>query len=200
MTYRRNPAENLRPTRRAFLNAWLAAPMVLSLAGRAGAQDTRLEPTPSCGDEETRPQTEGPFYSSGTPAKRDFRADGSGTPVNLFGFVLDRDCRPQPSVHLDLWHADADGAYDNSGFRFRGHQVTDEQGRFVFETILPGEYPGRTRHYHVKLATGRGVILTTQLYFPDEPGNARDFIFDPRLLMTLSRASDGTLARFDFVV
>jgi protocatechuate 3,4-dioxygenase beta subunit len=194
-------ARPARLTRRAVLNAWLAAPVLLSLPLPARSQGSRLDPTPACGDTDmTPPQTEGPFYTSGTPSKRDFRVDGAGQPINLFGFVVDRDCRPQRNVLIDLWHADDAGAYDNSGFRFRGHQVTDAEGRFIFETILPGEYPGRTRHYHVKLAANRQVLLTTQLYFPDDPGNSRDFIFDPRLVMAVSNASDGTMARFDFVV
>jgi protocatechuate 3,4-dioxygenase beta subunit len=52
---------------------------------------------------------------------------------------------------VDLWHADSKGDYDNKGFRLRGHVFTDDQGRFVFRAIMPGLYPGRTRHYHVKI-------------------------------------------------
>ncbi len=43
-------------------------------------------------------------------------------------------------------------------------------------------------------------MLTTQLYFPDDPQNARDGIFDPRLLLAVSRVTDGRFGRFDFVV
>jgi protocatechuate 3,4-dioxygenase beta subunit len=50
-----------------------------------------------------------------------------------------------------LWHADERGEYDNGGFRYRGHLFTDAQGRYHFRTILPALYPGRTRHYHVKV-------------------------------------------------
>ena len=65
---------------------------------------------------------------------------------------------------------------------------------------MPALYPGRTRHYHVKvLSTGR-QLLTTQLYFPDEPMNARDDFFSPALLMRLANAGETTSARFDFVL
>jgi protocatechuate 3,4-dioxygenase beta subunit len=188
-------------SRRAFLNAWLAAPVTLALPGGALAQGT-LPVTPACGpeDSETPSQTEGPFYTPQTPEKRDFRADGAGQPVTLFGFVLDPGCNPRAGVTVDVWNADGEGRYDNQGYRFRGYQRTDVNGRFIFETIAPSLYPGRTRHYHVKVGNGSGVILTTQLYFPGEPANERDGIFDPRLLMEMTEASDGLLARFDFVV
>ena len=43
-------------------------------------------------------------------------------------------------------------------------------------------------------------MLTTQLYFPGEPLNRRDGLFDQRLLMRISEAADGKFGRFDFVV
>jgi protocatechuate 3,4-dioxygenase beta subunit len=187
-------------TRRHFLNAWLAGPMVLAGIGTGQAQP--LDATPACdsGDAPTPPQTAGPFYTPGTPRKQNFRGDGNGRPVTLFGFVVDRNCRPQAGVTVDFWHADDAGTYDNRGYRFRGHQVSDADGRYMFETILPGEYPGRTRHYHALVASSGGTRLVTQLYFPGDPGNARDFLFDSRLLVELTNAADGALARFDFVI
>jgi hypothetical protein len=65
-----------------------------------------------------------------------------------------------------------------------------DDGRFELTTIVPGVYPGRTRHIHVKVQAPDGPILTTQLYFPDEPGNASDGIFDERLLMDMSEEDD----------
>src|SRR5690606_31166659 len=103
-------------------------------------------------------------------------------------------------ARVESWHVDGAGSYDNRGFRLRGYQNTDEQGRYGFETIVPGLYPGRTRHFHVKVQRPGGSILTTQLYFPGEPGNERDFIFDPRLLMDVREAADGRVGRFDFIL
>src|SRR5580704_14481027 len=51
---------------------------------------------------------------------------------------------------------------------------TDGEGRYRFRTILPALYPGRTRHYHVKVQAPERPVLTTQLYLPDEPTNRRD--------------------------
>jgi protocatechuate 3,4-dioxygenase beta subunit len=43
-------------------------------------------------------------------------------------------------------------------------------------------------------------ILTTQLYFPDEPGNRSDGIFRPDLVMAVSDEPPGRTGRFDFVL
>jgi protocatechuate 3,4-dioxygenase beta subunit len=104
---------------------------------------------------------------------------------------------------LDFWHADDSGEYDNDGFRCRGHQYADSEGRYRLETIVPGLYPGRTRHIHVKVQAPHGPVLTTQLYFPSEPRNADDYLFRSDLLMAIRSAPHAPLtrdAKFNFVV
>ena len=158
-----------------------------------------LAATPECKDNDppTLPEIEGPFYRPRTPERFDLSEAGAkGRPVELAGYVLTRGCRPVERALVDLWHADDAGEYDNRGFRYRGHVFTDAQGRYRFRTILPGLYPGRTRHYHVKVQAPGQRLLTTQLYFPGEPSNARDGFFHRELLM---RVAD-TAARFDFVI
>jgi len=111
-----------------------------------------------------------------------------------------RSCRPVERALVDLWHADERGEYDNAGFRYRGHLFTDSEGRYRFHTILPAVYPGRTRHYHIKVQAPQRPVLTTQLYFPDEPANLRDSLFRRELVMQIADASNGLAAHFDFVV
>jgi hypothetical protein len=125
---------------------------------------------------------------SNRPAGRAFRAGADAALPPAFG------------RGVDLWHADDKGDYDNRGFRFRGHQYTDANGLYRFRTVKPARYTGRTRHYHVKVQAAGSRVLTTQLYFPDEPGNRRDRLFRSELLMKVARASDGEAARFDFVL
>jgi protocatechuate 3,4-dioxygenase beta subunit len=103
-------------------------------------------------------------------------------------------------VLVELWHADQEGVYDNDGYRLRGHQFTGPDGSYRFETILPGLYPGRTRHFHVKYQAPDQPVLTTQLYFPGEPDNRRDRIFSPELLLVLAEGDAATVARFDAVL
>ena len=124
----------------------------------------------------------------------------AGTRLVITGQVLSTTCQPVGQALLDFWQADNAGAYDNAGFRLRGHQFTDANGRFTLETIVPGLYPGRTRHIHVKVQPPGRSILTTQLYFPGEARNASDGIFSPALLMAVSTPPTGKEARFDFVV
>lgn len=175
----------------------------LGLPDRSLAQPAELPATPACeGHAVATPrQTEGPFFTPSSPQRADLRSDGSGTLLVLSGFVLTRQCRPIPGALLDFWHADTSGQYDNRGFRFRGHLFGDQLGRYQFITRAPGLYTGRTRHLHVKVRAGtQSPVLTTQLYFPDEPGNRRDSLFDAKLLISLRRAEGGQLGRFDFVL
>jgi protocatechuate 3,4-dioxygenase beta subunit len=175
--------------------AGLAAPY---LSPPAAAQNS-LQPTPACddGDEPAPPQTEGSFFTPNSPLRASLRESArAGTPIVLTGFVLTRSCRPLANALVDLWHADDAGAYDNEGYRLRGHQFTDAAGRYAFGTIVPGLYPGRTRHFHIKYQAAGQPVLTTQLYFPGEPDNERDGIFHPALVMQVS----GGTARFDAVL
>jgi protocatechuate 3,4-dioxygenase beta subunit len=121
----------------------------------------------------------------------------AGAPITLAGLVLSRSCRPVANVLVELWHADDSGAYDNEGYRLRGHQFTGVDGSYRFETIIPGLYPGRTRHFHLKFQARSQRVLTTQLYFPEEPANRRDGLFRPELVMQIK---SGNIARFDAVL
>lgn len=192
--------EAKRRQRRDLLGASLVVPVLIAAGVPLRA---RAAPTPECGDDgkPTPRQMEGPFYTPSTPRRTSLLEPGlRGTRLQLTGRVLSTDCTPLPGALLDFWQCDASGAYDNAGFVLRGHQYADADGRFALETIVPGNYPGRVRHIHVKVQARNGPLLTTQLYFPDEPGNARDFLFRPDLLMRLADAANGKAGSFDFVL
>lgn len=162
-----------------------------ALALPAGAAS--LTPTPR--------QTEGPYYKSGSPARTSLlEPDMPGTRITVTGRVLTTAGTPVKQAWLDFWQSDANGRYDNNGFRLRGHQYTDDDGRYRLETVLPGSYPGRTPHIHVKLAAPNRPTLTTQLYFPGETKNERDWIFDSTLLVRWRDGERGRQAEFDFVL
>jgi protocatechuate 3,4-dioxygenase beta subunit len=208
----------IEPARRRFLKLLLAAPVVWAAGARLRWLDDivhaaspaavppastarRVSPTPECDDDPTPSETEGPFYTPETPKRTSLLEPGmTGTRIELSGRVLGRDCRPVAGAVVDFWHADDDGEYDNEGFRLRGHQLTDAEGRWRLQTIVPGLYPGRTRHYHVKVRPPGGRTLTTQLYFPGEARNGRDGLFRPDLLLAVSDGSRVKLGRFDFVL
>ncbi len=145
--------------------------------------------------------TEGPFYKANTPERVSLLEPGmAGTKITVTGYVLARDCKPIARASLDFWQADDKGDYDNAGYRLRGHLFSDASGRYSLETILPGLYPGRTRHIHVKVQAPNQSALTTQLFFPNEARNQSDSIFDRALLVNLQDTPTGKIATFNFVL
>ena len=190
------------PSRRAVLGA--GALVAGSLFGiDSGAAEGPLPPTPAChdGDEVTLAQTEGPYFKPSSPERIELFEEGmAGQPIELIGLVLTRDCKPVSGALLDFWQADAKGQYDNSGFRLRGHQFTYAEGRYRLRSVVPGVYPGRTRHIHVKVQPRGGQVLTTQLYFPGESQNRSDGLFRKALLVRTSKNAGWIAGRFDFVV
>jgi len=189
------------PSRRQLLKTTLTLGGVCFAAPLVRAQG--VAPTPECRDRDdpTEPQIEGPFFKPRSPERFDLVAAATrGRIFQLEGTVLTRSCKPVANVLLDLWHADENGDYDNTGFRYRGHLRSDSQGNYRFRTIMPGPYPGRTRHYHFKVQAPQRPILTTQLYFPNEPRNESDDFYSPELLMRIANNATGPVARFDFIL
>lgn len=164
-----------------------------------------LAQTPACDDEPTPRQIEGPYFTPQSPRRSNLTDGLSGEALLLEGRVLSTACMPVANAIVDLWSCDANGEYDNAGFRLRGHQVTDAQGRFRFVTLKPGSYGNssfrRTPHLHVKVQAPLTPLLTTQLYFPDEPLNHRDSFFNKALVVNLKQGTRQTqTATFDFVL
>lgn len=149
----------------------------------------------------TPPVTEGPFYKAGSPQRTSLLDPGmAGTKLTITGQVFTRGCRPVAGAWLDFWQADAQGRYDNAGYRLRGHQATDRAGRYTLLTVMPGQYPGRTPHIHVKVQAPNGPVLTTQLYFPGARGNEGDMLFRRELLLEIRDEAAGKVGTFNFVL
>jgi protocatechuate 3,4-dioxygenase beta subunit len=160
----------------------------------------------------TPSQSLGPFYPRNAgerPRQTDddlLAFDGArllsrGEPLYLTGRALDRRGAPVAQAEVEIWPCDANAVYHHPAggaeaerdphFQGYGRALTDADGRFHFRTIKPVAYPGRTPHIHLRLAPRGGGALATQLYLPDEPGNARDFLFrqlsrDEQAALTLS--------------
>jgi protocatechuate 3,4-dioxygenase beta subunit len=150
-------------------------------------------PAPTCSGL-TQSQTEGPYYKPDTPHRNSLLEEGMhGTRLVLVGYVLDQNCQPLPNTRLDFWQADANGEYDSAGYRLRGHQFADVQGRYYLETILPGLYSSRPiEHIHVKVRPEGGQEITSQLYFPQQPIEG--------LTVNLEDRGDYNVGYFNFVV
>lgn len=201
MRDRPNNAATLRRRHALFaLSALGAAPLA---RGQAAAGRS----TPS--------QTLGPFYprhAGERPSQTDadlLAFDGDrplsrGVPLYLTGRVLDRRGKPIAQAEVEVWQCDANAVYHHPAggaeserdphFQGYGRAMTEADGRFHFRTIRPVAYPGRTPHIHVRVAPPGGGALATQMYLPDEPGNARDFLFrqlsrDEQAALTLALRS-----------
>jgi catechol 1,2-dioxygenase len=142
----------------------------------------------------------GPMYNYGAPFQAKLIGDNEpGERLMLSGTVLSSDCRtPLPRTLIEIWQADHTGQYDKKKpgdfseppppFHLRGMLLTDANGRYEIETIIPGSYPippgmpglekygglTRARHIHIKVLPALHVPLTTQLYFKGDPNLASD--------------------------
>jgi len=131
-------------SRRDVPKIGIAASLPLGLGGfawTASAQDAGtptidrdalLPATPAVADDDdtTPDQAEGPYYTPDSPERTSLREEGiTGPNLTVAGFVVDTTGRVIPQALVDVWHADAEGVYDNEGYRFRGHQFTDDEKR-----------------------------------------------------------------------
>lgn len=181
----------------------LAAPALLLGAAVAGPVHA-LTATPR--------QSEGPFYPRIVPADSDadltvFNGERApGEVMEMVGRLFRAGGQPVSGGRIEIWHCDVNGVYAHvgqpalPGFQGFGTLRTDASGGYRFRTTLPGIYPGRTRHIHVKVSAEGGQALTTQMYFPDEPGNERDGLLqrsaNPGAL--IARREEGTPPRYVF--
>lgn len=153
--------------------------------------EAMLNPTP--------PASEGPYWKSGSPQRATlYQENDFGERIKVIGKVLDVHGQTISGAKIDIWQTDGKGRYDNSGYDFRGHVITNSKGEYLFNTVKPGEYPSRTAHIHIKISTQDGRQLTTQLYFPEFSNrNNRDFLYHKNLNVTWVSDSE---AKFDFVL
>jgi protocatechuate 3,4-dioxygenase beta subunit len=199
-------AQRVATTRPSVTNAPTAAfqpsvtPAATVTATKTGAY---VPPMVNCATRvpPTMEQTEGPYYKANPPQRASLIEPGiPGERFIVTGYVMTIGCTPIANARMDFWQADGNGNYDNSGYKLRGYQLTDATGLYRLETVYPGLYPGRTRHIHAKVNAPNGPVLTTQIYFPNEPANQRDGIFNEALLTTLVDTPGGKVAVFYFVL
>ena len=178
-----------------------AAPSVS--ADSAAASPEPSAPASSCDASATLVEmTEGPYYTADAPDRATISdATTEGIPLVITGVVYDADCQPVAGATLDFWKADGAGTYDNEGYELRGVQTTDSEGAYTLTTVIPGLYPSRTEHVHVKVTAPGGPTYTSQLFFPDVPQNDSDGIFSETMLVTVdAQDADSMDASFDFVL
>lgn len=113
----------------------------------------------------------GPFFSEGAPQTNTIVPEGyEGERLFLTGKLTATDCENNiADAVLDFWQANENGAYDNDGYNFRGKIITDAEGNYSLETIVPGKYLNgsqyRPAHIHLKVQAEGYDELVTQIYF-----------------------------------
>jgi protocatechuate 3,4-dioxygenase beta subunit len=175
-------------------------------------------------------QTEGPFYPDKLPLDTDndlIIINDTATPAlgevtYLSGRILDSSGAPVRSALVEIWQCDNNGAYLHSGttnrekrdgnFQGFGRFITGSTGEYLFRTIKPVPYPGRSPHVHFMVKLKGRDKFTTQCYVKGHPGNEKDGIYnsvkDPKQkaaitvpFTAIQGARAGELAaRFDIVL
>lgn len=191
-------------TRRELLLAALTTPGVLAGRGLALAQGLGkfTVPTVACKDEKPTPGVaDDKTFRAGAPARTSLiEASTPGQKLVLTGTVKGVVCGAIKGARVDFWQADARGVYDVSGFRLRGYQLTDANGQYRLETIVPAAAPGRAPHLSAKVSAAGKPGITTALFFADDPANAHDPAFRTELVITVTPGPEGLTATFDFVL
>lgn len=175
-------------TRRKFI----AAGAALVAAPAALAQQCRVTPRDALG----------PFYVKGAPAHADLCASAArgAQKLTVSGRVLGTPaCAPLAGALVEVWQADDRGDYtevtagrkDDPGCLLRASLTTNTGGHYRFQTIVPGEYPGRPRHIHYRVSAKGYATLVTQLYFARERGVPQE------LVVTAAPKEGGLAASFD---
>jgi protocatechuate 3,4-dioxygenase beta subunit len=192
-------------TRRKWLALAVAAPGIWAgsrLSTFAQGLDRFGVPAVPCKDDTPTPIAEDKAtFKSGSPARSALASGLPGRKLALTGVVAGTVCGPIKGATVDIWQADAAGAYDMKGFALRGHQITDALGVYRFETVVPGAYAGRAPHLNVRIHAAGKPGIVTQVFFPDHPANARDPFFKPELLLKVAQQTPERIqATFNFIL
>ena len=197
------------------------------VAGIAAVTGAYLVASRAWAGRRTPGASEGPFYP--TPAMRKPDTDNDlvrvagqvkaagGEVVTLRGTVKNRFGRPLAGHRVEIWQCDTGGNYMHpgdarsaafdQGFQGFGHDITDSDGGYMFRTIRPMPYPGRTPHIHVKVLEDGAERLTTQFYIAGDQANAADVLYQrmtqdeaAKVSMTFIPGPDGDEAQVDLIV
>jgi catechol 1,2-dioxygenase len=172
---------------------------------RMDAEDAAL------GVETGTPRTiEGPLYVAGAPvengyARLDDGSDKSGHTLVMHGTVYGANGKPVSNATVEVWHANTKGFYshfDPTGeqqpFNMRRTIVTDAQGRYKFQSIVPvgygcppdgptqallnqlGRHGNRPAHIHFFVTAEGHRKLTTQINIDGDPLLFDDFAYATR--------------------
>lgn len=153
---------------------------------------------------------EGPLYVEGAPVEKGFArlddgSDKAGHTLIMHGTVYDADGKPVSGATVEVWHANTKGFYshfDPTGeqkpFNMRRTIITDAEGRYKFQSIVPvgygcppdgptqallnqlGRHGNRPAHIHFFVTADGHRKLTTQINIDGDPLVYDDFAYATR--------------------
>ncbi len=134
------------------------------------ADPARSAAAPAC--PATRADALGPFYRPNAPVR-----SSVGKGYVLSGTVRSSaDCAAIPGARVELWLAGPNG-YDDD---HRATVIAGADGRYRFESEMPGRYERRPPHIHVRVAHERHQTLVTQHYpAQGQAGGTFDLVLTP---------------------
>jgi protocatechuate 3,4-dioxygenase beta subunit len=150
----------------------------------------------------TPAQIEGPYFRLGAPRRDSLLEPGiSGEHMFLRGRVTTPTGKPIPNAVLHFWMSDDEGNYDMVGYQLQGYTLSDADGRYQMEMIVPACYePRQAKHIHVKVQ-GVSRTLTTQLFFSDDEDRLKDRWYLKELEIEMRDSPrGGKEGAFDFVI
>ena len=153
---------------------------------------------------------EGPLYVAGAPVAQgvtrlDDGSDKEGDTLVMHGTVYGADGKPLPGAQVEVWHANTKGFYshfdptgEQQAFNMRRTIITDAQGRYKFQSIVPkgygcppdgptqgllnqlGRHGNRPAHIHFFVSADGHRKLTTQINIDGDPLVYDDFAYATR--------------------
>ena len=109
-----------------------------------------------------------------------------GAVTYLSGRILDSRGNPIRNATVEIWQCDNNGVYlhtadsgpkkdkQDKNFQGFGRFITGSTGEYLFRTIKPVPYPGRTPHIHVAVKLKGKEKFVTQCYIAGEAQNQTD--------------------------
>ncbi|MGA9842647.1 MAG: hypothetical protein WBQ25_10060 [Nitrososphaeraceae archaeon] len=155
----------------------------------------------------TESTSQGPEHKVGPPFRQgqDFAKVIPGQRLIVTGKVLNANtCKGVQGAVLDIWQSNSTGDYDYKGYNLRGKIVTDRDGNYVLYTVYPARIDAgeagitRPSHIHVIVGVPSQPLITTQVYFENQP---KDSALKDSLIAIPMTAANGTkISHFNFVV
>ena len=121
-----------------------------------------------------------------------------GERMNIRGRVTSLDGTPLPGIRISIRQANGAGDYTE---QYRTVLVSDDQGRYQFGSVVPGNYTG-ARHVHVSVYQEGWEYFDTSILFEGDPNLSAHYQDGTPIFLEESTVNGETImfGRFDIVL